>query len=766
MASTNVKDAAPTPGGGNPSGFQPFVSSSAYLPEFTPKAVLLGVLMGLIFGASTVYLGLRVGLTVSASIPIAVLSIAIFRGLARFTGGRATILENNIVQTTGSAGESIAAGVVFTIPALIFLGSSLEFTRTFLLALTGGWLGILFMIPLRRALIVKEHGNLTYPEGTACADILIAGEKGGSLAKMILWGGLLGAGYKTLLSIGGLWKERPVFNFPNWYKGASVTAEVSPELLGVGYIIGPKVASTMVAGGMLSALVLVPIIKFFGGQLSTVLYPAGQLIGEMGADAIRGTYVRYIGAGAVAAAGIINLVRAMPTIMEAFRSGMKDIAIANNKKGAGDSRPRTEQDLPMSLVIFGSLALVFILSIALWWLLRSTLPSYFIFLGAAILMIIFGFFFVTVSSRIVGEIGSSANPISGMTIATLMATSLIFVLLGWRDAVFGPIALTVGAVVCIAAANAGATSQDLKTGFLVGATPRFQQIGLIIGAMASVLIIGWTTILLNDAYTRVVEVEKGSVIATTPVHESMPDRQTGPDGQEYLVYRLPNESGGIPEGTYLVNPVDHLIRFEERSGIGSATLPAPQALLMSVVIKGLLTQKLPWTLVLIGAAISIIIHLSGGRALVFAVGVYLPLSTTAAIFVGGMVRGLIDRAMAKSGGAEESETSGGTLFSSGLIAGGSLTGILTAALTGWAIGPMQDAAGRTLLSPEGDHALSAIHRIWSVTKQFAEENAQILESPRWMHSMGLTGGMEDLVSIVLFGLLTYSLYRFGRKKVE
>ncbi len=502
MATKKGTSSASIPAEKGPSAFKPFIADAEILPEFTFKAVALGAVMGLIFGASTVYLGLRVGLTVSASIPIAVLSIAIFRGLGKLWGGRATILENNIVQTTGSAGESIAAGVVFTIPALIFLGASLEFNRTFLLALTGGWLGILFMIPLRRALIVKEHGNLTYPEGTACAEILIAGERGGSLAKMILWGGVLGTAYKALLSIGGLWKERPAYAFPQWFKGASVTAEVSPELLGVGYIIGPKVAATMVAGGLLSSLVLVPVIKFFGDPLTSILYPATKVIGEMGPGDVRNYYVRYIGAGAVAAAGIINLIRVMPTIVEAFRSGLRDIATSGADKGTSDRRPRTERDLPMSLVVLGSLALVVVLSLALWYLLRSTLPSYIIFLAAAILMIIFGFFFVTVSSRIVGEIGSSANPISGMTIATLMATSLIFVALGWKDAVFAPIALTVGAVVCIAAANAGATSQDLKTGFLVGATPRLQQIGLIIGAMASVLAIGWTTILLNNAYTQ------------------------------------------------------------------------------------------------------------------------------------------------------------------------------------------------------------------------------------------------------------------------
>jgi putative OPT family oligopeptide transporter len=590
-----------------PAAFKPYVPASQSPAEFTVKAVILGMLFGLIFGASTVYLGLRAGLTVSASIPIAVLAISV---LKRFGGS--TILENNIVQTIGSAGESLAAGVVFTIPALIFLvphgPAYFNYLQITLLAIAGGILGVLMMVPLRRALIDKEHGVLPYPEGTACADVLIAGERGGALARTVFMG----------LGVGALWKSLSwIFQiFPTAvghtiartgvFPNATLNLDVSPEYMGVGYVIGPRIAGVMFAGGVLSWLVLLPLLSILGNHMTVPFPPvpaSGLRIDQMTAGQLWSAYIRYTGAGAVLAAGLITLARTLPTIVASFRESVKEFGAT----GGASGRLRTDRDMPLMVVLVGSLLLAVFLAIT------PGMPMQWNFL-AAVLIVIFGFFFVTVSSRITGLIGNSSNPISGMTIATLIMTCSIFVAAGWLGDAYAPIALGVGAVVCIAAAIAGATSQDLKTGFLVGATPIRQQIGLIIGVLTASFVIGITTLYLHRIMV-----------------------------------------------------------------IGSASLPAPQATLMATIIKGLLSQNLPWGLVLVGVFISVTLELCGIRSLSFAVGSYLPIATTAPIFVGGLVRWFVER---KTGQSQESEISSGTLFSSGLIAGGSLAGILYAALFG------------------------------------------------------------------------------------
>jgi putative OPT family oligopeptide transporter len=596
----------PAPAGKPTQTFEPYVPASQSMAEFTVRAIILGALFGLIFGASTVYLGLRAGLTVSASIPIAVLAISVLKRL-----GGSTILENNIVQTIGSAGESVAAGVVFTVPALIFLlpdgPGYFNYLQITLLAFAGGILGVLLMVPLRRALIVKEHGVLPYPEGTACANVLVAGERGGALAGTVFAGLGIGLLWKSLSWIVQIFRTAVGYSMPrgSFYPNATLNVDISPEYMGVGYVIGPRIAGVMFAGGVLSWLVLLPLLTILGEYIPVPFPPvpaSGLKLSEMGPGQIWSAYIRYIGAGAVLASGIITLARTLPTIVSSFRDSVKNFSAAG-----GVATLRTERDLPALVVVGGTLVLAIFLAV------MPGLPT----AGnplAAVLTIVFGFFFVTVASRITGLIGSSSNPVSGMTIATLILTCTIFVALGWTGDAYAPIALCVGAVVCIAAANAGATSQDLKTGYLVGATPVYQQIGLVIGVIASALIIGYTTLYLHGVMT-----------------------------------------------------------------IGSAALPAPQATLMSTIIKGLLSQNLPWGLVLCGVFISVVLELCGIHSLSFAVGSYLPIATTAPIFAGGVVRWWVER---KTGAADESEVSSGTLFSSGLIAGGSLAGILYAVLFG------------------------------------------------------------------------------------
>jgi putative OPT family oligopeptide transporter len=597
--------------------FQPYVPASTSMAEFTPKAIVLGAIFGLIFGASTVYLGLRAGLTVSASIPIAVLAISVLKKL-----GGSTILENNIVQTIGSAGESIAGGVVFTVPALIFLvpegPAYFNYLQITMLTFAGGILGVLMMVPLRRALIVKEHGVLPYPEGTACAEVLVAGERGGQLASLVFGGLAVGAIWKALSWIFNLFLQVIGYSTPakSQFPNATINVDISPEYLGVGYVIGPRIAGTMFAGGVLSWLVLLPLLSILGEHITDPFPPihpnfannpaTGRpfLISEMAPAQLWSAYIRYIGAGAVLASGLITLARTLPTIVASARGSFKDLSAGASRS----AQARTERDIPMIFVLGGSLLLGIFLAAS------PGLPTQGNVL-AAVLILIFGFFFATVSSRITGLIGTSSNPISGMTIATLILTCLLFVGLGWTGNMYSPIAICVGAIVCIAAANAGNTSQDLKTGYIVGATPLYQQIGLVIGVVTSALIIGGTLLYL---------------------HQNL-------------------------------------------GGIGSQNLAAPQATLMSTIIRGLLNQNLPWGLVLVGVFIAITLELCGIRSLSFAVGSYLPIATTAPIFAGGMVRWWVER---KTGQTQESDISSGVLFSSGLIAGGSIAGILFALLVG------------------------------------------------------------------------------------
>jgi putative OPT family oligopeptide transporter len=455
--------------------------------ELTWVGLLMGSALGVLFALSSVYLGLKVGLTVSASIPVAVLSITLFRWLRL----RGTILENNIVQTTGSAGESLAAGVAFTLPSLLIMGFELEFMRVLLVALLGGLIGVLMMIPLRHGLIVKEHGHLAYPEGTACADVLIVGERGGTDAKTVFIGFFVGLFYTFMNLINRLWSDTATFAIDFWgrLKGAVMAFEVSPPMLGVGYIIGPKVSANMLAGGLLAFVILIPLIHTFGDSMLTPMYPeTTKTIAQMSAYQIRSNYILYIGAGAVATGGFIALGRAIPTIISAFRGGL-----ANLQAGKGQAKvvvARTEQDLSMKLVLGGSLGI----AVAIW-----LAPVLQINLVSAVLIVLFGFFFVTVSSRITGEIGSSSNPISGMTVATLLLTCGLFVLVGWTGVEYKAMALTTAALVCVAASNGGTISQDLKTGYLVGATPRLQQIAILVGVVTSAIVIGATLLLLNES---------------------------------------------------------------------------------------------------------------------------------------------------------------------------------------------------------------------------------------------------------------------------
>jgi putative OPT family oligopeptide transporter len=638
MAQTTRTQNASAPTAG---AFQPYVPASQSPAEFTAKAIVIGVFFGVIFGASTVYLGLRAGLTVSASIPIAVLAISILKKL-----GGSTILENNIVQTIGSAGESVAGGVVFTIPALIFLvphgPAYFNYTQILLLSFAGGILGVLMMVPLRRALIVKEHGVLPYPEGTACAEVLVAGERGGKLAALVFSGLGIGALWKSLSGIFNLFRAEVGHSFARTgvFPNATLNVDISPEYMGVGYVIGPRIAGTMVAGGVLSWLVLLPLISIMGNYLTVpfppitpanALNPAtGQpfLISEMSPGQIWSAYIRYIGAGAVLAAGLITLGRTLPTIVGSAREGLKGFGASSSA-----SQLRTERDIPMTVVLAGSLAL------AIFLMVMPGLPTQGNIL-VSILIILFGFFFATVSSRITGLIGSSSNPISGMTIATLIITCLLFVALGWNDSIYAPVAISVGAIICICAANAGNTSQDLKTGYIVGATPIYQQIGLAIGVITSAFVIGWT-----------------------------------------------------------------LLKLHETFGIGSEQVAAPQATLMATLIRGLLDQQLPWGLVLVGVFVAITLELCGIHSLSFAVGAYLPIATTAPIFIGGMVRWFVER---KTGATSDSDISAGTLFSSGLIAGGSLTGILFAILFSLdALGPLQ-VVGNAVPWLHGEDAMGHI----------------------------------------------------------
>jgi putative OPT family oligopeptide transporter len=801
--------------------FQPFVPATESRPEFTARALILGALFGVLFGAVTVYVGLRAGLTVAASIPISVLSISILRAF-----GRASILENNIVQTTGNAGQSIASGVIFTLPALIFLGFDLESTRIFALALFGGWLGVLFMIPLRRQLIVDEHGTLPYPEGTACADVLMAGERGGSFASRVFLGLGLGAFYTLFQNenLFGLFPSTPNKSFDlgeqHLLKGGAIRADVTPEYLGVGYIIGIRVAAVMLAGGVFSWLVLMPAIYFFGSHLATPLYPGTVPIHDMSPSDLWRTYVRPMGAGAVACSGLITLLRTAPTILAALAEGFKSIGKSKgnedlSSRGAAEgpafstTPPRTEHDLPWSVVIGGSVLLV----ILLWVFLQfKPVPGAQVGalanLAASFLVVVFGFLFVTVSARIVGIVGSSASPVSGMTIATLMATAAIFLVRGWTAPAFGALAITIGGIVCIAASNAGDTAQDLKTGYMIGATPWKQQLAIMIGVIISVFSIGMTLNAMNKGLESFQHMPKPIAISLSALPDGVQNQGNFTRDRIHLAenpgapsstpeaakvgsqdaheitnarsYILLNAIGSttLADGKYLYNPVTGNIEVQWTQGIGSEKAAAPQGRLMATVINGILSRKLPWSLVLLGVALVIMVELLGVRSLTLAVGAYLSIGTTLAIFVGGVMRWMVDRAVQKQYERDshtelqaslelwnhdrdawlaqhpdfnptnpthldaatglpdrsfclrdpeiESEISSGSLFASGLIAAGGIVGLLGVAVK--------------LYEAATDKAIP----------RFSEHNPLF----------------HDWVSVIMFGLLAYSLYYFARKPLE
>lgn len=675
--------------------FKPFTPDDKIIPEFTVKSVVMGALFGIIFGAATVYLALKAGLTVSASIPIAVLAISLGRKFLK-----TTILENNIIQTAGSAGESIAAGVVFTLPAFLFMslneaGMSVgapffNYWTIFTLAAMGGVLGTLMMIPLRRSLIVKEHGVLPYPEGTACASVLVAGEKGGDFAKTAYQGLGFAMLYAVLQKIFHVIAETPAWvtkQTNKYFPSATLNAEITPEYLGVGYIIGPKIAGVLVAGGILGWLGLIPLLaslvpaEVIAAQLVKLGYlkdlataggpgnwdPATQTFANT-ASAIYRAYIRQIGAGAVAAGGFITLIKTIPTIVSSFKG-----SLASMKERGEGGVARTERDLSFKTVIFGSLALVALMAVLPQIPGDSILNK--LLIGA--LVVVFGFFFVTVSSRIVGIIGSSSNPISGMTIATLMGTALIFIAVSWTGIVYEPMALVVGSMICIAAANGGATSQDLKTGYIVGATPKYQQLALFVGAIVSSIAIGATVILLDK-----------------------------------------------PNPDMVAQGITH--------AIGSDKFPAPQGTLMATLIKGLLSFNLDWQFVLVGAFLSITMELCSVKSLSFAVGAYLPLSTTLPIFIGGAIKGIVDwRARAGKEEAEDAELGRGSLFATGLVAGGALAGVIVALLS------VNDNIYNALQGLSAEHGLSGM----------------------------LSAGGYEIFGALCFAFMGWTLYRVARKKI-
>ncbi|WLI91008.1 oligopeptide transporter, OPT family [Massilia sp. R2A-15] len=706
-----------------PPAVKPYIPAEAQLPEMTFRALFMGVVLGVVFGASSLYLVLKVGLTVSASIPVAVIAITLF-GLAKKAGGQdSTILENSITQTAGSAGESLAFGLGVTMPAIMILGFDLEISRVMLVGILGGLLGILMMIPMRRTMIVDQHRELKYPEGTACAEVLkaaateasraAAGEirEEGSEAErdarrraFIIFGGFgLGLLYKVAsISFKG-WKDTSNFIFGAPLKAGSVGAEISPELLGVGYIIGPRIAFTMAGGGVLSYLLLIPMIKFFGELLTVPLSPGTMLIRDMGPDDIRSAYVLYIGAGAVAAGGLISLARAMPTIWKGLKGGLAGMG----KGSSADKALRTDQDIPLKWVVIGCLAIIAVITLAT--------PLHMNLLGA-LLILVFGFLFSTVSSRLTGEVGSSSNPISGMAVATLLFTCLIFLLMGWTGGQYYVTALSVGAIVCIAASNAGTTSQDLKTGFLVGSTPRLQQYAILWGALASALVLGPILLKLNDAstvYVPAAQVAPGIAVDPSKLTATAQIQGAQADGKTYKVWQKTDTAGG-PAGkylvagdgklAYLVDPGINGTHHKRPDGSEVKKYDAPKAVLMSYIIKGILDQQLPWTLVLLGVMISVVLEMAGVQSLAFSVGVYLPLVSTLPIAVGGFIRWLVDRRNGKlpqyaNLSEEELQAAGdrssGTLLASGYIAGGALAGIVIAitagvmtdfdtALTAWA----------------------------------------------------------------------------------
>jgi putative OPT family oligopeptide transporter len=619
--------------------------------ELTVRVLVIGALFGILFGAANAYLGLKAGLTVTTSIPIAVMTVAFFRATQRIWA-RSTILENNLAQTMGSASSSLASGVIFTIPALFLWSVDPHLLKITVLAMLGGVLGTLGMIPLRRLLIKEEHGKLPYPEGTACAEILVASEAGGNLAKKLFAGLGIGAAFKFALSFLHLWPDQFEQRIPGIRK-AVFGLEVSPALLGVGYILGYRTAAIMVSGSVISWMVFIPLIAYFGEYIQQPLFPEKEhLIGDMSADQIWTRYIRYLGAGGVAFGGILTIIRSMPTMVRSFRIGLAEVIA--RVEGRFVRRERTDDDLPFPFILVGTLAIAALIAFVPHIL--STVESAGMRVVAAICITVFAFFFVVVSSRIVGFVGVSSNPTSGMTIVTLIGTSLLFYALGWRDLTGQVTALTIGTVVCVAASIAGDMSQDLKAGFLLGATPRHQQVAQLLGVLTSAIFVAGAVIVLNAQYR-----------------------------------------------------------------VGSPELPAPQATLMKTVIEGILSASIPWTLVIVGGVMALVVELFGVASLPFAVGLYLPLSTLTPIYAGGILRRVVEKRSSRDEHELHASRERGILFGSGLIAGEGLAAVGVAAFAFFADRPPQGIG----------HA--------------------------WM------GDAAPYVSLALFALLGFLLFRSARK---
>ncbi len=704
---------------------KPYIPDDAKMPEFTFSALIVGACLGIIFAASSLYLVLKIGMTVSASIPVSVLAITLFRAFSRLTGLRqATILENNIVQTTGSAGESIAFGVGVTMPALLILGFEMDIQRVMVVSILGGLLGILAMIPLRRAFIVKMHGTpgqpgtLLYPEGTACAQVLISGEKGGTSGTTVFAGFGIAFVHKFItegmnILVGTVKLPITVVN-----RAATFAGEMASELLGVGYIIGLRTSAVMMAGAVLGYLIIIPLLSFVGDAITDQPVPPGnKLIRDMNVNELRNNYLLFIGAGCVATAGIISMFHTLPMILRSIRAGLKTVrqgAGNNDTNGNGLVVRRTEDDMSMRIVLLGSLGLLILL--ALFLLTEVGLVAS---IAGATLVLVFGFLFVTVSTRLTGEIGSSSNPISGMTVATLTLTCLIFLALGWTSSPERVLALSIAAVVCVAASNGGTTAQSLKTGFLVGGTPRYMQYAILIGALTSALVIGFTLVKgFNDA---------GTVYSQRP--ENLPNitlskdqlaqirERTTYEGKQYIVWDTRRNyefttpiTTTVKEGRYLIDPeTGKPAWLKDDTIMGKLTetddgrkvkreFDAPKTQVMGIIINGVLSRKLNWGLVLIGALIAVMLELSGVSALAFAVGLYVPIQYSTPIFLGGVIRWAVDRYTASQNAGQieaagddpaararaeieairKSETSPGVLLAAGYIAGGSLAGMLIA----------------------------------------------------------------------------------------
>lgn len=588
--------------------FQPYIKPEQTMSEVTLRAVILGALISIIFGAANAYIGLKVGMTICASIPAAVISMAVLRGVLR-TG---TVLENNMVQTIGSAGESLAAGIIFTIPAFFIWNETIPgFSHPisvwdiFFLSMLGGCLGILFMIPLRRYLIVKEHGKLRFPEGTACAEIIKAGDEGGSKAKIVFAGMGLGALYKVIMGGIRVWPESPLYNL-HYPKGAYLGIDATPALLGVGYIIGPRISALMLGGAVLGYLGLAPLIAYLGSYLSEAVPPATKLISEMSPAELRDNYIKYFGVGAVAMGGFVSLIKSIPVIIHSFSLGVKQIF---SKRIEKIKETRTERELSMSVVLIGSL----LVALAIW-----AYPKTELHLSGTILVLIFGFFFVVVAARIVGIVGSSSSPVSGMTIATLLVTSLILLAFGVSGFQGMITVMSIGTVVCIAVCLSGDIAQDLKTGYLLGATPKKQQTMEFVGLLAPALVMGFVIFLLGSAFGFV----------RTEAHPT--------------------------------------------------PLLAPQANVMATIVKGVMTGGIPWLYIIVGIMLASAIELVGISSLPFAIGLYLPLELSTPIMTGGLIALLVGKVAKKQDLWKRQER--GILFGSGLVAGDALIGVTIAFL--------------------------------------------------------------------------------------